>query len=186
MPNRHFLVKFWKCRKDVSIFLHEAKVLLEVFCLQPIVIGERQNSSSSLPHEAKKTFASWGKIKIHDFTLVDQDWIGLMIFKNFANQDWIGFNFIRSGLESDWEISLSAHLCYAWRTSAINDDTLLCFGFNTVYHILLGSVNRCITSGGSKGWPGWAMRHPNFWLPPCLPFPVLCLTSPSSSFDWQI
>jgi len=35
------------------------------------------------------------------FTLVDQDWIGLMIFKNFADQDWIGFNFIGSGLDSD-------------------------------------------------------------------------------------
>jgi len=27
--------------------------------------------------------------------LADQDWIGLMIFKNFADQDWIGFNIIR-------------------------------------------------------------------------------------------
>jgi len=33
MPNRHFLVKFWKCRKAVSILSHEAKALLEVFCL---------------------------------------------------------------------------------------------------------------------------------------------------------
>jgi len=61
----------------VSILLHEAKALLEVFCLQPIVIGDRQSSTSCC-------FASWGKIKIHDFTLADQDWIGLMIFKNFA------------------------------------------------------------------------------------------------------
>jgi len=30
-----------------------------------------------------------------------QDWIGLMIFKNFAEQDWIGFNFIGSRLDSD-------------------------------------------------------------------------------------
>ena len=37
---------------------------------------------------------------MHDFTLADQDWIGLMIFKNLAEQDWIGFNFlqIRIGL----------------------------------------------------------------------------------------
>jgi len=33
--------------------------------------------------------------------LADQDWIGLMIFKNFADQYWIGFNVIRSGLDSD-------------------------------------------------------------------------------------
>jgi len=33
--------------------------------------------------------------------LADQDWIGLMIFKNSADQDWIGFNFIGSGLVSD-------------------------------------------------------------------------------------
>jgi len=42
---------------------------------------------------------------------VDHDWIGVMIFKNFADQDWIGFNFVGSGLDSDWKISQSAHLC---------------------------------------------------------------------------
>jgi len=40
-------------------------------------------------------------MKIDDFSLADQDWIGLMIFKNLADQDWIGFNFIRLGLDSD-------------------------------------------------------------------------------------
>jgi len=39
MPNRHFLVQFWKCQKAVSILPHEAKALLELFCLQPIVFG---------------------------------------------------------------------------------------------------------------------------------------------------
>jgi len=39
MPNRHFLVKFSKCRKAVSILLHEAKALLELFSLQPLVFG---------------------------------------------------------------------------------------------------------------------------------------------------
>jgi len=104
MLNRYFVVKIWKCGKAVSLLPHEAKALLELFCLQPIVIGESQNSSSS-------SFSSWGKIKMHDFTLADQDWIGLMIFKNFADQDWIGFNFIGSGLDSDWKISQSAHRC---------------------------------------------------------------------------
>jgi len=28
--------------------------------------------------------------------LAYQDWIGLMIFKYFADQDWIGINFIGS------------------------------------------------------------------------------------------
>jgi len=41
--------------------------------------------------------------------LADQDWIGLMIFKNFADLDWIGFNFFGSGLDSDWKICQSAH-----------------------------------------------------------------------------
>jgi len=49
--------------------------------------------------------------EIHGFTSTDQDWIGLMIFKNFADRDWIGFNFCISGLDSDWKISQSAHLC---------------------------------------------------------------------------
>jgi len=39
MPNRHFLVKIWKCQKAVSILPHEAKALLELFCLQPIVLS---------------------------------------------------------------------------------------------------------------------------------------------------
>jgi len=38
---------------------------------------------------------------MNDFTLVDQDWIGLMIFKNFADQVWIRFKFIGPGLDSD-------------------------------------------------------------------------------------
>jgi len=39
--------------------------------------------------------------KIHGLTWVDQDWIGLMIFKNFVDQDWIGLNFCGSGLDLD-------------------------------------------------------------------------------------
>jgi len=35
------------------------------------------------------------------FCIGGQDWIGLMIFKNFANQDLIGFIFIGSALDSD-------------------------------------------------------------------------------------
>jgi len=42
---------------------------------------------------------------MHDFPLADQDWIGLMFFKNFADQDLIGFNFFGSGLDSDWKSS---------------------------------------------------------------------------------
>jgi len=34
-------------------------------------------------------------------TLADQDCIGVMISKTFADQDWIGFNFFGSGLDSD-------------------------------------------------------------------------------------
>jgi len=49
--------------------------------------------------------------KLHDFTWADQDWIGLIIFKNYANQDWIGFNFIVSELDLDRKISQSTHLC---------------------------------------------------------------------------
>jgi len=41
------------------------------------------------------------KIGLSLFVWADQDWIGLMIFKNFADQDWIGFNFMESGLDSD-------------------------------------------------------------------------------------
>ena len=37
--------------------------------------------------------------KIHGCVWADQDWIGLMIFKNFEDQDWIGFNFCGSGLD---------------------------------------------------------------------------------------
>ena len=38
---------------------------------------------------------------MHDFTLADQDWIGLVIFKNFADQVWIRLNFIGSRLDLD-------------------------------------------------------------------------------------
>jgi len=45
------------------------------------------------------------------FIWTDQDWFGLMIFKNFADEDRIGFNFFGSGLDSDGKISQSTHLC---------------------------------------------------------------------------
>jgi len=103
--NRHCLVKFWKSQKVMSIFPHKAKAILQLFCLQPIIFGWRQNSFSGV-------FVSWGRIKVHYFRWADQDWIGLMIFNNFANQSWIGLIFIGSGLDSTWKISQSAHLCF--------------------------------------------------------------------------
>jgi len=39
MPNSQFLVKFWKCQTAVSSLPHEAKALLELFCLHPITFG---------------------------------------------------------------------------------------------------------------------------------------------------
>jgi len=51
--------------------------------------------------------------KIYGCTWVDQDWIGLMIFNNFADQDWVGLNFCGSVWGLDWKISQSAHLCWA-------------------------------------------------------------------------
>ena len=90
----------------MSILPYEAKTVMELFCLQPIIFGCRQNSFSS-------ALATRGKIKIPNFTWTDQDWIGLMIFKNLVDQDWIGFNFVRSGLDSNWKSSQSAHLCQA-------------------------------------------------------------------------
>jgi len=71
----------------VSILPHNAKALLELFCLQPIVFCKRQNSSSS-------SIASWGKIEY----MILHWRIGLMLFKIFAirtvsdsilsNQNW--------------------------------------------------------------------------------------------------
>jgi len=94
MPNGHFLVKFCKCQKAVSILPHEAKALLELFWLQPILFGHKGKIAPVvlLPHEAKYKYMilPWWVL----------DWIGLVIFKNFADQDWIGFNFIGSGLDS--------------------------------------------------------------------------------------
>jgi len=39
---------------------------------------------------------------MNDFTLADQDWIGLIDFQKFC----------RSGLDLDWKFSQSAHLCW--------------------------------------------------------------------------
>ena len=50
-------IQTWSANVKSGIFIlpHEAKYLLELFCLSPIAIGWRQNTSSSV-------FASWGKI----------------------------------------------------------------------------------------------------------------------------
>jgi len=63
--------------------------------------------------------------KINGFIWADQNWNGLMIFKNFAKQDWIGFNFCGSGLDSDWKISQSAHL--RWPEALFQTPTPLLF-----------------------------------------------------------
>jgi len=74
--------------------------------------------------------------------LTDQVWIGLIIFKNFADQDWIGFNFIGSGLDSDWKISQSAHL---WcRGSGFQDSSPA--GFSTFWTNRIGSGLRFYSS----------------------------------------
>jgi len=39
MKNIHFLVKFMKCQKAVSVLPHEAKALLKLLCFQPVVFG---------------------------------------------------------------------------------------------------------------------------------------------------
>jgi len=98
MPNRH-LSNFRNAKRLCLFCLMRQKRCWNYFSFP---FSLRQNSSSSY-------FVSWGKI--HDFTLADQDWIGLMIFKNFADQDWIGFSFCGSRLGSDWKICQSAHLC---------------------------------------------------------------------------
>ena len=50
-------IQSWSANVKSCIFIlpHEAKELLELFCLSPITIGWRQNTSSS-------AFDSWGKI----------------------------------------------------------------------------------------------------------------------------
>jgi len=54
MPNIYFLVKFWKCQKAVSTLPHEAKALLELFCIQPIVLAKGKIALVVLlPHETK-------------------------------------------------------------------------------------------------------------------------------------
>jgi len=50
------------------------------------------------------------------------NWIGVMIFKNFSDQDWIGFSFIGSGLDLDWKILQSAHLWYIGRVAHVAFD----------------------------------------------------------------
>jgi len=39
--------------------------------------------------------------EVYDFSWADQDWIRLMIFKNFEDHEWIEFNFCGSGLDSE-------------------------------------------------------------------------------------
>jgi len=91
MPNRYFFVEFGKYQKAVSILPHEAKALLELFCFQPMVFGQRQNSSSS-------SFASWSKKNI--FYIGESGLDRPDIFQKFRvlGLDQIQFYRIRTGL----------------------------------------------------------------------------------------
>jgi len=54
MSNRHFLVKFWKCQKAVSIFPREAKPLLKYFAFNLSYLAKANIAPVVLlPHEAK-------------------------------------------------------------------------------------------------------------------------------------
>jgi len=51
---------------------------------------------------------------------MDHNWIGLMIFKKFADQVLIGLNFFGAGLDSNWKILHSAYLRWPVATSAVD------------------------------------------------------------------
>jgi len=54
MPNRHFLVKSWKCQKAVYILPHEAKALQELFLFNQSYLAEGKIVPVViLPHKAK-------------------------------------------------------------------------------------------------------------------------------------
>jgi len=54
MTNRHFLVKFWKCQKAVTILPHEAKALLDYFPFSQLYLAKGEIAPVViLPHEAK-------------------------------------------------------------------------------------------------------------------------------------
>ena len=94
-PNRHLVNKLWQCQKAVCLFCLMKKSTAGTFSPSTNRIWLNNSSSS---------FASWDKIKIPVFTLADQDWIGLMICKNFSDEGCVGFDFIGSELDSDWKI----------------------------------------------------------------------------------
>jgi len=79
--------------KRLSILPHEAKALLQLFCLQPIRFGWKQNSFSG-------AFASWSKIKIHYFTWGGSGLDRTDHFQKFCGSglDRIQFYRIRTGL----------------------------------------------------------------------------------------
>jgi len=57
MPNRHFLVKFWKCQKAVTILPHEAKALLDYFAFNQSYLSKGKIAPIVLlPHEAKQKY----------------------------------------------------------------------------------------------------------------------------------
>ena len=88
----------------MSIFPHEAKALLELFCLQPIVADLAKGKIAPavlLPHDTRTEQRLLRQNKDTRFYIGGSGLDRTDNFKNFADQDWIGFNFIRSGLDSD-------------------------------------------------------------------------------------
>jgi len=57
MPNRHFLGKFWKCKKAVFILPHEVKALLVLFSFNQFYLVKGKIAPVVLlPHEAKQIY----------------------------------------------------------------------------------------------------------------------------------
>jgi len=97
-------IQSWSANVKSCIFIlpHEARELLELFCLSPIMIGWRQNTSSS-------AFVSWGKI---DSTA----------FRHFQNLTRKCLLSIRGKSTAGVILPLVESSCLDW--SSDNDNTL--------------------------------------------------------------
>jgi len=99
------LKAFGNAKKAVPILSHEAKALLKLFCLQPIMFGLRQNSYI-------RYFASGGKIDtaykymvLHWRMRTGSDWWFSELLQNRT-----GSTSRFSDQDSDWKFSQSTHL----------------------------------------------------------------------------
>jgi len=127
MPNGHFLVKFWKCQKAVSILPHVVKHYWNYFAFNQSYLAKGKIAPVVLlPHEAKKTrfyLGGAGLDRTGDFQKFCRSGLDRIRFHRIRTGLGVKNFTVRSSLQSTTTAShqSTVRLCWVAQYSMVSD-----------------------------------------------------------------